>query len=211
MHYQDPNDIEQGSITLSDKVRWLVKLYNKNRHRLKHIIIAFVVVTLALIVKFAFYNIDDVIASASAITMDEESYKPFKVTEDIIVDVGDKASIHFPIKTSDINWKMQVLNLAQVTSHVLKYIEAVDYVCIHARHFGVPYDIIVFRNVTMINPIVLAESDEKITRQEATLAGVKSRKKRPIWIKIKHRDGSLVEKTTTLWNNQAGCFAHYEF
>lgn len=211
MRYQDPNDIEQGSIKLSDKVRWLVKLYNKNKHRLKHIIFAFVVVTLALIVKFAFYNIDDVVASASAITIDEGVYKPFKVSEDIIVDVEDKASIHFPIKTSNINWKMQALNLAQVTSHVLKYIEGVNYVCIHARHFGVLYDIIVFRNMTMVNPTVLGESDEKIMRQEVTLAGVKSRKKRPNWIKIKYRDESLVERTTTLWNNQAGCFAHYEF
>jgi predicted Holliday junction resolvase-like endonuclease len=211
MYFQDPNDVEQGSIRLSDKVRWLVKLYDKNKHRLQRIIFAFVVVTLALIIKFAFHNIDDVVASASVITMDEDVYKPFKISEEIIVDVGDKTSIYFPIKTSDINWKMQALNIAQATSHILRYIEGVDYVCIHARHFGIPFDIIVFRNLTMVNTVVMGESDENIMRQEVTLAGVKTRNRRPNWIKIKYRDESLVEKTTTLWGEQAACFAHYEY
>jgi hypothetical protein len=210
-YYQDSSDLEFGTIKFSQKVRWLVNLYNKNKHRLRHIIFAFVVVTLGLIVKFAFYNIDDVVASASAITLDEEVYTPFKLSQEMIPDVGERTSIQFPIKTSNINWKMQALNLAQGRAHVLKYIEEVGFICIHMRHFGVPYDILVFQNMTMVNPVVLDESEEKIMRQEVTLAGKKSRKRRPIWIKVKYLDEALSEKTSTIWNNQATCFAHYEF
>ena len=209
--YQDSNDLEYGTVKLSDKVKWLVKLYNKNKHRLRHIIVAFVVVSIALVVKFAFYNIDEVVATTGALTLDEDVYKPFKLSQEMIPDVGEKTSIQFPIKTSNINWKMQVLNIAQSSAHALKYIESVGFVCIHLRHFNVPYDIIVFQNNTMVNPVVMAESDEKIMRQEETLAGKKSRKRRPVWIKVKYFDKSLVEQTTTLWNNQATCFAHYEF
>lgn len=211
MDYQDPNDIEFGGIKFSKKVKWLVSLYDKNKHRLKHIIFAFIGVTLALIVKFAFYNMDDVVASASVITLDEDVYKPFKLSKDIILDVGDKATLQFPLKSSQINWKIQALNIAQGRSHVLNYIEEAGFVCLHMRHFGVPYDILVFRNLTMVNPVVLGESEEKIMRQEETLAGKKYRKKRPKWIKVKYVDESLVEQTITLWGEQATCFAHYEF
>lgn len=201
------SDLEYGVVTFSKRVQFLIK----NKHKLKNFIVAFLILSIALVIKFAFYNIDNVIESASVVTLDEDVYKPFKLTKEIILDVGDKATIQFPTKNSQINWKIQALNIAQGRAQVLDYINKVGFVCLHMRHFGVQYDIIVFKNVTMVNPVVVDESEEKIMRQEETLSGKKSRKKRPIWIKIKYKDESLIDQVITLWNNQAACFAHYEF
>lgn len=212
MAYNDNYDLEFGKVTISKKVKWLVDMYRKNENNMRYIIISFVVVTLALIVKFAFYNFDTVVQTTGVITLDEDVYKPFKMTPEIIPDVGDKkASIQFPIKDSTVNWKIQTINIVQARAQAVSYLEKAGYTCIHLRHFGVPYDIIVFANVTMVNPLVLAESEEQVVRKEVTLDGKTLRKKRPTWIKVSYRDESLTQQEVTLWGWQATCFAHYEF
>lgn len=211
--YYDTNyDLEFGKVSLSRKVKWLVDMYRKNENNMRYIIISFVIVTVALIIKFAFYNLDSVVKNTGGvITLDEDVYKPFKMSTEIIPNVDGRASIRFPVKESQVNWRIQTLNIVQARAQAVSFLENSGFLCVHLRHFGVPYDIMVFQNATMVNPSVIAESDEQILRNELTLSGKTIRKKRPTWIKIAYKDESLTDNVVTLWGWYATCFAHYEF
>lgn len=203
-------DIELGPMLMTDKVKWLVDMYRKNEGKLRYIIISCAVVTIALVIKYAFYNMDAVIETAGVITFDEDVYTPFKLTNELITDVG-RASIQFPVKDSPVNWKIQTLNLVQSSQFVVDYLTNAGFNCVHLRHFGVSYDIIVFKNVTMVNPAVLKESPEKLNVKEMSLDGTVNWKKRPVWLKIAYVNEALEKQEVVLTGDQAICFSHYVF
>lgn len=202
-------DLEYGKITLSKQMQKVADYYRKNEKKIKYFSIGFIILTFALIVKLGINNVDTVVEAATAITLDEESYTPFKWSENIITSVDSKAIKKFPIKGSHVNWKMQSLNILQAKEHVMEYLKKGDYICIHMRHFNVPYDIIVFQNITMVNPEVENESDNYYHVKEMALDGKVARKKRPEWINVLYHDEGLNLKHATLYNNQAACFLHY--
>jgi hypothetical protein len=204
-------DLEYGQVTLSKQMKRLVDYYRKNERKIKYFAIGFVVLTVALIIKLGFNNVDTVIETATAITLDESAYQPFKWSENIIVSVDAKGVKKFPIKESHVNWKMQSLNIIQAREHVMEYLKKGGYLCIHMRHFNVPYDIIVFQNVTMVNPLVEKESDTYRYVKEESLDGTTSRQKRPETLDIVYYDEGLNRQFITLYGNQASCFAHYNF
>lgn len=205
--YRNNNDLEVGSVFVSKKVKKVVDFYRKNEGRVKHGLYASFFLTIALIIKLAFHNFDTVIEHAPVITFDEDTYTPFKMTKEIIPKVESKSSIQFPIKESQVNWKIQTLNLLQSRKHALEY----GYLCVHLRHFNVPYDILIFDNITMVNPVVVSESEETKNIKEMSLDGTSKRVKRPVWIKVKYHDESLSKVENTLWYDYAACFAHYEY
>lgn len=211
-NYTSPSDLEFGGVYISRKVQKLVNLYRKNEHRIKYILISFCVVTTALIIKYASRNVDSVIESATAITFDEETYTPFVLSNEILSTVESGIGVRkFPIKGSKINWKMQTLNIVQARNKVWEYLGKAKQTCIHLKHFGVPYDILVFNNITMVNPEVLMESDEHKKIKEMSLDGSVNRKNRPIWIKVGYYSEALIYQSIILWGAQSYCFAHYEF
>lgn len=198
---------------ITQKVKNVVDLYKRHEHRLKYILLSSFIVTVAMIVKYASYNVENVIVAATAITFDEKTYEQFTLSPEIIPVLTDeqKASQKFPIKGSQVNWKMQTVNVVQARNVVWEYLDTAKHECIHLRHFGVPYDIIVFRNVTMVNPDVVEESPVSKKIKEMALDGSVSRKSRPTWITVGYYTEALVYKVITLWGAQAYCFAHYEF
>lgn len=204
-------DLEYGHIKLSEKMKRLVSYYRKNERKIKYFGVGFIVMTLALIVKMGFNNVDTVIETATAITLDEPAYEPFKWSESIIIDVDSKGVKKFPIRESHVNWKMQSLNIIHAREHVMEYLKKGGYVCIHMRHFDVPYDIIVFQNLTMVNPLVEGESETYHYVKEESLDGTTMRKKRPLSLDTVYYDEALNRQFTTLYGNQASCFAHYNF
>lgn len=204
-------DLEYGKVTLSKQMQKFADYYRKNEKRIKYFGIGFIVLTLALIVKLGINNVDSVVEAATAITLDEAAYQPFKWSKTININVDSKSVKKFPIKESHVNWKMQSLNIIQAREHVMEYLKKGDYICIHMRHFNVPYDIIVFQNITMVNPIVEKESDDYYYIKEMALDGTSSRQKRPVSLDIVYYDEGLNRQYVTLYNNQAACFAHYNF
>lgn len=204
-------DLEYGHIKLSEKMKRLVKYYRNNEKKIKYFSVGFVILTIALIVKMGFNNVDTVIETATAITLDEPVYNPFRWSETIKINVDSKSVKQFPIKESHVNLKMQSLNIIQAREHVLEYLKKGGYICIHMRHFDVPYDIIVFQNVTMVNPVVESESETYRYVKEEALDGTTLRKKRPESLSIKYHDEGLNVQYITLYGNQATCFAHYNF
>lgn len=204
-------DLEYGTVVLSKQMKQLVHYYRGNRRKIKYFAVGFVVLTVALIIKLGLNNVDTVIETATAITLDEESYQPFRWSDEIMLEVDSTGVKKFPIKGSHVNWKMQSLNIIKAREHVLQYLESGGYVCIHMRHFDVPFDIIVFQNVTMVNPVVEKESDVYHYVKEESLTGVTTRVKRPQTIDIAYYDEGLTQKHVTLRGDQAYCFAHYNF
>lgn len=208
--YTSPSDLEFGGVYVSRKVQNFVKLYKKNEHRLKYIFISSFIVTIALLLKYASHNVDSVIETATAITFDEETYSQFMLSPEIIP-VVDGGIRKFPIKGSKVNWKMQTLNIVQARNHVWEYLDKAKQTCIHLKHFGVPYDILIFSNVTMVNPEVLSESSDHKKIKEMSLDGTVTRKSRPTWIQVGYYTEALTYQKAFIWGAQSYCFAHYEF
>lgn len=204
-------DLEFGVVKLSAKMQRLVKTYRKHKEKIHQLGVAFLALTIALVIKAGYHNIDKVVESATAITLDEPSYVPFKLSDTVFTTVKTRSSIKFPIKESHVNTKMQSLNLIQARDRAREYLDEGSYTCIHLRHFDVPYDIIVFDNVTMVNPQVTRESDDFVYVKETSLDGESQRVQRPTFLDITYVDEGLVTRKTTLVGNQAVCFAHYEF
>lgn len=204
-------DLEYGKITLSKQMQRIADYYRKNERKIKYFSAGFIFLTIAIIIKLGINNVDSVVEAATAITLDEAAYQPFKWSDTIKVNVDSKSVKKFPIKESHVNWKMQALNIMQAREHVLEYLRKGDYICIHMRHFDVPYDIIVFQNITMVNPVVEKESDTYYYVKEMSLDGTTSRQKRPTSLDIVYYDEGLNRKYVTLYNDQAACFAHYNF
>lgn len=196
---------------LSKNNKLITEFYNKHNKHIHLFIVCALILTIAIRVKSALNNIDYVIESATAITLDESQYVPFKWSETMISDVESKDVKVFPIKDSHINWKMQSLNIIQARNHITEYITSGGYECIHARHFDIPYDIIVFKNMTMVNPKVEKQSDTMRYLDEITLDGEVIVRKRPVSIDVVFLDEALDRKFTTLYDDQAACFAHYNF
>ena len=202
-------DIEYGPVKLSKQMKHVVDYYRKNSTKIKYFGVGFMVLTLALIIKLGYNNVDAVIQTATAITLDEVAYKPFKWSETMNPNVESKSVKNFPLKESHVNWKMQSLNILQVREHVIKYLLEGGYECIHTRHFDVPYDIIIFTNVTMVNPKIESESDMYHYVKEMALDGTEKHQKRPDYIDIVYYDEGLNKKYITLYDNQAACLLHY--
>lgn len=201
-------------MNISKNVKEFVELYKRHEHRIKYILISCLAVTVALILKYASYNVDNVIETATAITFDEKTYEQFELSPELIPSLSDEEkgrSRKFPIKGSQINWKMQTLNIVHARNTVWEYLSGAKQECIHLRHFRVPYDIIVFKNVTMVNPDVLEEAPEHRKIKEMSLDGTTARKSRPVWIKVGYYSEALTYQVITLWGPQSYCFAHYEF
>lgn len=163
--------------------------------------------------KIGYSEVDNIIehSASRVVTLDEESYKPFTMSKEIIKKVETKESIPFVIKTSSINWKMQSLNLIQVRDRIMEYLKELNYICLHARHFNVPYDIIVFENITMVDPMVEWESEVKSTITEVALDGTTRHVKRSNQLRVSFIDEYLKHQTLTLDKFQSACFSHYEF
>lgn len=204
-------DIEYGPIKLSKQMKQAVEYYRNNKSKIKYFGAGFLILTFALIVKLGYNNVDTVIETATGITLDEVMYRPFKWSETMIPTVESKSVKNFPLKESHVNWKMQSLNILQIREHVIQYLKKGGYECIHARHFDVPYDIIVFSNITMVNAKVESESDTYSYVNEEALDGTTSRHKRPDTLDIVYHDEGLNRQFITLYNGQANCFAHYNF
>lgn len=209
--YTNPKDLEFGTVYVTEKVKRVVDMYKKNEHRIKFVVIGFVAVTVALILKYAAYNVDHVIDTATAITLDEDTYIPFQMSAEMIPSIEDTQSQKFPIKVSQVNWKMQTLNIVRARNRIWEYLDEANQECIHLRHFGVPYDIVVFRNITLINPEVTRESPQQKKIKEMSLDGTVNRKSRPMSLDVAYYDEALTYQKTTLWGSQSYCFSHYEF
>lgn len=203
------SDLEYGGEFLVKKYKRVFDFYRKNSQRLKRGAVVFAIVSAAIVVKLGFRNMDTVVSTATAITMDEESYSPFQLdVTKFKVDVTAEPQ-QFQIKDSVVNRRMQSINMADASTTVVEWLDSTGNVCVHLKHFQVPWDIIVFPNVTVINPQIISEGPTRKNIQEVDLGGESKWKKRANSIYLKYYDKEMVQRHETLWGNYAYCLAHY--
>lgn len=204
-------DLEFGPIKIPAELRRVIDLLRKNRNAARQALLITAAFTVALVLRYGYLNIESVIERATAVTLDEAPYEPFMMSPHIMNE-APVASEKFPLKTSHVNWRMQAHNIAFARGVALEYLENAGYLCVHLRHFGVPYDILVFRNGTvMVNPEVEREGQLSVMVQEVSLAGDIARKRRATSLDVTYLDQSLNRQRGSLDQEDAFCFAHYEF
>lgn len=201
------DDLEFGGEFLLKKYKHVLSVYRRKKAVIKRFFFAFVVLSLALIVKVGFRNFDTVIETATAITMDEESYVPFKLGD--FVERPPESTKQFPIKDSMVNRRMQSLNLEDVSFEVRSFLEKTGNICIHLRHFSLPWDIVVFPNMTVINPQIISTGEGWKNVPEMSVGGEEKWSRRATSVYVKFYSTELIQVYETLWYEQAYCLAFY--
>ena len=202
-------DLEYGSVYLSKNINKAIDFYNTNKKTIFLVLLSFFVISISILIKFSFNNIDR-LPNVSYITLDEEPFKPFDVIDTLIVKADKISTKQFPIKTSIINIKLQSMNLISVQNKIRRFLQQTNNVCVHARHFSSEYDILVFNNLTIINAEIVGMSEVKKNVKEMNLVGETNYAKRSVMLTINYIDTSLEKKVKyELYGHQAMCFQYY--
>lgn len=208
--YINNDDPEYGSVRMNKKLKRIYDYINVNKRKVKSVLLTVVVVTISLLVRYSFDNVEK-INDNRIITFDEPPYEIVEIY-DINTKIVDRENvIQFPIKTSLINKKLQIMNIESIENQIKRYLEETGNICIHARFFGCIYDILVFNNVTVINPDVISLSNTKRNVQEKDIDGVVKFSKRSTHVTLNYIDKHMEYKQKqVLSGNQAICFQFYE-
>lgn len=203
------DDLEYGGRFLHDKYKDVLGIYKKYKRHSKKILGSTALITLAIVVKMTFSNFDTVAQKASAITLEETAYKPF-ILEPLDINLADDFKVQeFGVKDSAVNKRMQQINVQAASAEIQEFLENSGNLCTHVKYFKVPYDIMVFRNMTMINPQVISQGTTKKNIQEISMSGETKWSYRATEIGINHYDEKLNYVYSTLYDDQAFCFAYY--
>jgi hypothetical protein len=199
-----------GNDYIMKRYRWLFDFVKAHRRRIRRGAVAMAVLTVALVVKLGFTHMAAAAEGATAITMDEETYEPFRLGE-LRLSLGDGAPPvrQMVLRESPMNRRMQAHNVAEVAEEIRRWLDRTENTCVHLRHWGVPLDVVVFDNVTVVNPQILEEGPVRKNILEVDLAGEERWRQRATSVAIKFYDETLSQKWETLWGDQAFCLAHY--
>lgn len=209
MGFDVAHDLETGSPNIFLQYKRLISYVHTNKRFFKLYFFCGFCVLLAVVVKYTYMNMENVMQTASTITLDEPSYVPFDISESIVLNVDNMNSKYLPIKHSPVNQKLQITNICALEQKIKIFLEKSGHICLHARHYRIPYDIIVFKNFTMVNPSIVSTSDEFLNQEEQDLAGEVKWAKRPVTVTVTFLDSTLVSTTLTLFKHQSICFSHY--
>ena len=204
-------DPEYGRVQTSRWLRGRVMWARQNYGRLKFLFQVAAAGTVVLIARAAFVDMDSVVKTANAITFEEEVYEPFTWSESLRNGLASALVRPVTIKSASVNVNAQTANLKEFGGFVrTRFLGPPEnYICLHAKYLQVLYDVIVFRNITVVNPSVRKQSDEITHNRETALDGTERMTVRPHWIEVSHYDEGLNPRVTTLYGDQAVCFTHY--
>lgn len=200
-------DIEYGPLALKP---WMQKVI-ANKDKLYKLAIVWAITTALIAIKWGYANIDTMAMQSTVITLDEPTYVPFTFTSTPQDHVDSTFTQQFHIKESILNKKTQIQNIMNFQQTVQLYLYNTNNLCIHARHFNVPYDIIIYNNMTLIDPVVIDESPQQTYFTESSLNGTVTKKKRAVWSKVTFINERLQKSETTLHGALSACFCHYEY
>jgi hypothetical protein len=202
-------DLEYNSAFVNEQYKTTIKWIKRTQHKIKPFLFAFLVITLSLMVRFGQKHLDVIADAATAITMDETSYTPFKLLDEVSHDLDTKSGTKFPIKSSTVNKRMQISNLIDAEATVRSFLQRSRNICVHLRSWGVEYDVLFFSNFTAVNPIVVKESDERTNVRQTTMQDEVVWADRATSIHINYNDVELRSSSVTLYYDNAYCFAFY--
>lgn len=199
-------DIEYGPLLLKP---WMKKII-AHKDTIYKLALIFGALTAILLTKVGYQNIGDMALQSTVITLDEVTYSPFSFLTSPLSSVDHVNTIPLVPKESSLNRQTQIQNIESFRRVVANYIESTGDICMHARYFKVPYDIIVFHNLTMINTFVVDESEEQKYYNEKTVNDTVIRRKRPIWMRVRSLNQQLESQDNVIWGAQTACFCHYQ-
>jgi len=151
-------DIEYGRTSLLEKYTYIVNRFNISRKRVVYSLFIFTLSFVVLTISHTYQNVtsEEIHNGGDAVfSIHERTYKPFTFAETVSKTAVANVDV-YPIFSSFINEQMQLRNIASLTSHVRNWLEQTNNLCIHAKYFGVPYDIIILKNLTVINPSIVS-------------------------------------------------------
>lgn len=204
-------DLERGRLVISPFVKSVVDNIKAKRSSIKLFVYAMVILNVGISIKLAINNIDSVVSVGSGVDLSEKRYEMLHI--DISTDFVSKPKgvvSNMDISTSLINRKMQRLNIKDISEAIKVHLQTNDYICIHAKHFGINDDIIVFNNMTLINPAVLETSVDTFNVPEIGVNDAIVWAKRPLRTKL-----GFVNETTLdigfvdVYGPISACFWHY--
>jgi hypothetical protein len=202
-------DLEFNGTSFKKQYKTIIKVYRDNQKYLSKTIKLLVAVTFVIIVRWGLTNVDVVVQRASGVVFDEPNYVPFSIGQLDMKNGHSGIREQFVIRTSVVNHRMQIFNLVAATNAVHEYLLESGNICVHLGYFGVRYDIIVFHNVTVVNPRILSEGPVRVNLQEVTVDGERKWASRATTVEVAYYDENLVHMTSTLTGPQAFCLLHY--
>jgi len=208
-HNMNQEDLEYGKFTISKRFLKLLQVYKHNSKKIKTTLLSFVAISVAILVRFSFDNVENI--KETVITLDEDPYEIFDINDEINTNVSKDLTVEFPRKTSLVNQRLQELNINAITNKVSKFLNESENLCIHLRHFGSVYDILVFQdNRTLINPEIVEMSTKKKNVKYIDLENVPKYKKLSSRVLLNYVDKNMNTKyNQELIGNDAFCFQFY--
>lgn len=203
-------DIEYGA-DIINKYRDIYTKYNK---KIKFIAVAFVVATIAIVLRKSFTSIDQSIENDTVMSIDETPPELITLSKKFFENARESNTKYrrFVRKKNTINQLIQRRNIANVRQEIDAILNAEDWHCVHLRHYDVPFDIVMFKNnLTMIDPNIVMISEEFQTKQEVGVDNIRRFVKRPVMITVDYVDEKLYSvHNRTLTGNDAICFSYYK-
>lgn len=205
-------DIEYGKSVLSE----YRKLYKKYSKKIWFLAVFFTVVTLAIIVEKSFRSIEKSVENNSGVSFTEDPPEPLNFDETSMIPILPEKNVvyrDFVLKTSPLNKMLQKHSLNMLHNKTMNILIKNQWDCVHLRHFGLNYDILVFKskNITVVNPEIIHISDEMQVKHELGLDNTRRVVKRPISISLNFIDKDLeTQKNLTLSGNDAACLSYYK-
>ena len=200
-------DLEFGGAAIRKRYKSILKFYKSNARHIPRVLMLLTVITLSIVVRWGVTNVDRVVEGATGVSFEEDTFVPFTIGEFTATEPVKRKQ--FEIKTSIVNHKMQRMNLETVTDQVRAFLEESGNVCVHLVHFHVPYDIIVFSNITIVNPQIVEESKVRTNVKEIDLNGDSKWASRAEYVHVRHYNEHLNQVHTMLWGHQSVCFQYY--
>lgn len=103
-----------------------------------------------------------------------------------------------------------IANMKTIVAKTKLFLQESDDACVHVANYGIPWDIIVFRNRTMINGKILNSSDEQLEIIETDDTGRDSFVRRSIYVQTDFVNEDLKITNELLWFYDSYCFQHYK-
>jgi hypothetical protein len=176
-------DVEYGRTPLLEKWERL----NISPSQVKRFLFAIFVASLSVYIASFTSRIDE----STVISLEERTYSPFKYSTKI--SSARLTSATFPQLHSHINRRLQISNLFEFAKHAREYLNETKSVCIHAKYFEVPYEMIITQAHIIVNPTFVSMSTNVLHEKVSDPLGHESWISYPETCTLRYLDGETLE------------------
>lgn len=176
-------DVEYGRTPLLEKWERL----NISPSQVKRFLSAIFVTSVAVYIYSFTTRGDDL----TVLSLEERTYSPFKYSSKL--STTRLMSAPFPQLNSHINRRLQKSNLFDFAKHAREYLNETNSVCIHAKYFEVPYEIIISQAHIVVNPTFVSMSTNVLHEKVSDPLGSESWISYPEICTLRYLDGESLQ------------------